>query len=76
MKYKYKNIELEVDWIIFNNLSQQTCFCSCEQVYRSHAKGVSTNNNFVMVTKEKCPGCNEQINNCRRYASDTEKWEI
>ena len=75
MKYKYKNIELEVDWTIFNNLSQQTCHCSCGQVYRSHAKGVSKDK-FYMITEEKCPGCNTQINNCRRYVSDTERWEI
>jgi len=75
MKYKFNNIELEIDWSVFKDMPEQTCYCRCEHIYRSHVKGISKDR-FYMISQKPCPKCNKNVNNCRRYQSDPEKWTL
>lgn len=80
MNPELQQIISEIDWESFGKVDQ-TCFCKCGVEYRSHNKAVrykaSFNTmGFARISKEPCPGCGEQVNNCRKVSSDPEKWTV
>jgi len=66
----------KINWSKFDDYSEDTCYCKCGKVYRSHAKGVKIEGKFKMVTRKLCPGCGASVSNCRRYQSNPEIYTI
>lgn len=62
----------KINWTKFTG-AEDTCYCRCGKVFRSHAKYVMSA--ARMVTRKECPSCGKN-NNCWRVASDSETIEI
>ncbi len=65
----------EIDWSDFDGDPQMTCYCRCEEVFRSHCKNFYTTPPHCTVTRDPCPGC-EKRTNCYRISSDPETFTI
>ena len=64
----------EVDWSIHDKerWPEDTIYCNCGEVYRSHSKGFYEQGGFLMVTRKPCPGCELSEGNAYRVSSDPE----
>lgn len=69
-------MDLKIDWSIFDNEPEDTCYCRCKVMYRSHSKVHMHENKLYTVTREPCLGCGESINNCYRIKSYPEIYSI
>lgn len=67
---------MKIDWTIFDNEPESTCYCVCEQVYRSHTKLKLEGKTFIHYSKKPCPKCKKTENNLRRVISDPEHYVI
>jgi hypothetical protein len=64
----------EIDWTVLDEYPENTCYCWCETVFRSHAKFV-LKPEPGMRTRKPCPKC-ARDDNCRRISSDPETWTV
>lgn len=65
----------KIDWAVLEKYDKSTCYCFCEAVFESHAKGISLGDKFVMVSQQPCPACG-QNDKLRRISSPPEEWRI
>ena len=69
-------MKMDIDWSIFEGEPENTCYCRCEKIYRSHTKVHLHGEKLYTVTMKDCPGCGKSINNCYRIQSDPETYSI
>jgi hypothetical protein len=62
-----------VDWSVFDQYPENTCYCRCEFVYRSHTKIVNHEGKLVQVSRKPCPDCGKSVSNTKRVSSDPER---
>lgn len=67
----------DVDWSVFDQFSEMTCYCNCGPfpgfTYRSHTKLVTTaEKKFLHVSRNPCPNCGSNCN-LRGSSSDPEQ---
>ena len=59
-----------IDWTVFDKWPEDTCFCRCDGIFRSHGKfDIATKR---IITRKPCPKCNKN-DGCYRIQSDKEK---
>ena len=63
----------DIDWSIFDQYSEDTCFCKCGTIYRSHTK---MTNKLKLISRKQCPNCNKSEDNLIRVSSEPEIFEI
>ena len=63
------------DWNTFDGIPENTCFCNCGTIFRSHSKGMMVNGKYKLITKKACPACNT-TDNCRKISSDPELFTV
>lgn len=70
-------MDFKIDWSIFKDGPENTCYCQCGKIYRSHAKvHLHSDQKLYTVTMKQCPKCGEAVNNCFRIQSDPEIYSI
>ena len=67
---------MQIDWSVFDEFPESTCYCRCGRVFRSHSKGVVIKNkdnghSFTVLTRKKCPVCGRN-DSTYRVSSDPE----
>lgn len=60
---------VNIDWGMFKEESDTTCYCRCGKIFRSHA--MYAKDLQKVISKDKCPSCLKN-DNCWRYQSDPE----
>lgn len=61
-----------IDWSKFKGEPENTVYCRCAVIYRSHTKLVATANGFEHHSELPCPNCGKSVNNMLRVSSDPE----
>jgi hypothetical protein len=66
-----------IDWSVFDAFPENTCYCRCGTVFRSHAKFVTDagDGKFGIVSRIACPAC-KLDNRLRQVSSDPEYMTI
>ena len=68
-----KDVDIpEIDWSKFD-FSEDTCYCKCGKVYRSHTKFVGEISR--PVSRKPCPGCGSRVN-MKKVSGDPELMEL
>lgn len=77
MTYKRDlNVKLaSIDWSMFDVYDVNIIHCYCGQIYSSHCKGLYVDSDYIMFTRQPCPGCDSQ-HNVRRAESQPESWTV
>ncbi len=65
--------DYDVDWTVFDQYPESTCYCNCDAIFRSHAKIVMSIRRSV--SRKPCPDCGKN-DNLRRVSSDPETYII
>lgn len=63
-----------IDWTVFDKYSEDTCYCGCGAVFRSHGKFVNKPK-CGLVTRKPCPACGKNDDICR-LSADPETFTI
>jgi len=61
---------MPIDWSAHDKYSENTCYCRCESVFRSHAKAVFEPTARI-VSRKPCPSCG-RTDDLRKIESDSE----
>lgn len=61
-----------IDWSGFD-FSEDTCYCRCGEIYRSHTKYVGEIS--LPVSRIPCPSCGSQIN-MKKISGDQETMQL
>jgi len=66
----------EIDWAVFDKYPENTCYCRCDAVFRSHAKSViMPDESLQMITRSPCPNCGKN-DDCWRISGDPETFMV
>lgn len=65
-------MSLKIDWSIFDNMSENVCYCRCGAVYNSHTKIIKINEDLALFSQKPCPKCGKLKNHLRRVCSPPE----
>ena len=61
------------DWLPHLKFPEDTCYCRCGHVFRSHARIDMERRRSI--SRKPCPGC-EKHDELRRVTSDQEVWTV
>ncbi len=62
-----------IDWTMFDRWPEDTCFCRCGGIFRSHGKWIMSEKRII--ARSPCPKCGKN-DDCYRVKSDPETMEI
>lgn len=66
-----------IDWSIFDKWSENTVYCRCGAVYRSHTKMTTGDDGALHLhCRKPCPACGKSIDNHWKVSSDVEVMSI
>jgi len=65
----------DIDWSAHDEFSENTCYCRCGAVFRSHVKLIELEQRWVSATRKPCSGCGSRVN-CKGIESDPETFTI